>query len=418
MTRSRPRSRHSLALALVAFALASALCLVLAADVTIDAVTLLLPSHACSARLKPVSRVVRAQGGCFLWHTSSPHVVSVTPLVEATADEPAARCEVAGVVGATAAIITVVHDDFANSNTNAAAAAASAAAAGGAAAASTASASASASNNKGRQSAWVWAEDIRTSRRAECEVFVDSIAALAIGTSTRRINIGDAESLDLLAYDEHGDLFTTLEGVPFVWTSSAERVARKLTFAEAAIEVSPLRSQMEQLGFSTDRLPIQGALPGRVTLSARLDCPTPAPVETAVDMLVTEPLGVYPTLVRVCPASDVAIHVYSRQHKSHLPLGGAKPAHAGALAGSPAALAAAAAAAAASASASTTTASATAAAAMGGLEWSLLPAEVSSLSRVIAMPNAQYVISFHIDIFAQMLHLCCFIMSHGTCWLA
>jgi hypothetical protein len=37
-------------------------------------------------------------------------------------------------------------------------------------------------------------------------------------TKFRRINVGDLEVLELLGYDEEGNVFSTLEGLRFEWT--------------------------------------------------------------------------------------------------------------------------------------------------------------------------------------------------------
>ncbi len=305
-------------------------------DVSISSVTLLLPSNVCSNRLKPAQHPLKAFGGCFRWHSSAPHIVKVTPSTPIPDDEDdsvtigpdSSLCQVGGVWGTTEAIVTVVNEDLIPKNTAAqnggGSSSSSAPVSGGATAAASSSSlasgsptAASSASSSGRQSAWVWAEDLTTGHRAECEVYVDHVSSLIIGTSTRRINVGDTESLDVQAFDEHGSVFSTVEGLPFSWVNSAEHIARRLTFAEANMNVSHTLLALEREGFAGDRLPIQGVIPGRANFTVRLLCPGPL-VQTTVEMLVTEPLGIHPSLTRVCPDTSARLRLYTRHHKAHL----------------------------------------------------------------------------------------------------
>lgn len=65
---------------------------------------------------------------------------------------------------------------------------------------------------EGRKSAWVWAEDISNSQRVECEVFVDVIQRIEILTTTRVVNVGDWETLDVQARDGLDNVFSSVEG--------------------------------------------------------------------------------------------------------------------------------------------------------------------------------------------------------------
>jgi len=63
-----------------------------------------------------------------------------------------------------------------------------------------------------RKSAWVFATEITSKERLECEVFIDLIHRLEILTSTRVINVGDTVSLEVQAFDVHDNVFSSLEG--------------------------------------------------------------------------------------------------------------------------------------------------------------------------------------------------------------
>ena len=66
--------------------------------------------------------------------------------------------------------------------------------------------------DQGRQSAWVFADDISSGNRVECEVFVDAIHRLELLTNTRVVNVGDAEAIDIQAYDGMGNVFSSVQG--------------------------------------------------------------------------------------------------------------------------------------------------------------------------------------------------------------
>eukprot|EP00494_Astrolonche_serrata_P004846 UN04861 len=76
-----------------------------------------------------------------------------------------------------------------------------------------------------------WEEDRRTSTHiraelqgspnvwAECQVFVDKIHRLDILTSTKVVYIGEVEDLKVLAKDSKENVFSTVQGLPFQWTT-------------------------------------------------------------------------------------------------------------------------------------------------------------------------------------------------------
>ncbi len=62
------------------------------------------------------------------------------------------------------------------------------------------------------ETAYVIATDEATGIESTREVFVDRVARMIIGTSTRKIYVGDIESLDIHAFDESDNIFTSVEG--------------------------------------------------------------------------------------------------------------------------------------------------------------------------------------------------------------
>ncbi len=141
----------------------------------------------------------------------------------------------------------------------------------------------------------------------ECEVFVDIIARLEILTSTRRVNVGEKESLDLQAFDQFNNVFSTLEGLEFRWwwpEDQQRSILGKLSFASACMDVTPTRMRIEANGLETDRLPVEGISPGQLNVTVECKDPT-HPVATTVEFSVFRPLELSPTIAFVAPCSTL-----------------------------------------------------------------------------------------------------------------
>eukprot|EP00808_Paulinella_micropora_P020356 g25782.t1 len=145
----------------------------------------------------------------------------------------------------------------------------------------------------GRQSTWLEAHSGRGTV-SRCEVFVDRISRLEMLTNTRRVNVGEYESLQLQAYDNQNNYFTTLEGMRFEWFNTAENILRTATFTEANMNVTQLQTRMEHESLGTDILPVRGRHLGKARVIARLSDPH-NPVEVTVTLTVTEPLKLTPS---------------------------------------------------------------------------------------------------------------------------
>jgi nuclear pore complex protein Nup210 len=144
---------------------------------TMSHVTVLLPATAPTSKMGGARFRLESYGGCFTWSTNAPQSIA---LVE---DNTAEDTSCMGGRGSTTMLVTTVP---------------------------------AAGEQLGvKKTAWVWAEDVTTGRRAECEVFITTIDKLAIKTSTRVLNVGNAESLDVQAFDSAGNVFTSLEGLAF-----------------------------------------------------------------------------------------------------------------------------------------------------------------------------------------------------------
>jgi nuclear pore complex protein Nup210 len=102
------------------------------------------------------------------------------------------------------------------------------------------------------------------------EVYLDRIHRVQILTSTRLVNVGDVETLKVQAFDEQGNVFSSLEGLAFDWLLNADGILRRLTSAEARMNVSETHKALELKGLSGDLLPVKGIAPGRAPVTVKL----------------------------------------------------------------------------------------------------------------------------------------------------
>lgn len=56
--------------------------------------------------------------------------------------------------------------------------------------------------------------------RLHCDVFVAPIYELEIFTTVERIDVNATETISVIAKDQHGNTFTTLQGLRFHWSAS------------------------------------------------------------------------------------------------------------------------------------------------------------------------------------------------------
>ena len=81
-----------------------------------------------------------------------------------------------------------------------------------------------------------------------CDVIVDTPRSLLIATTTREIYVEEAaEEFELIARDDEGNQFISLDGVAFQWTvkpvggGGGQPVIRIQPFAESSYDTSPVR---------------------------------------------------------------------------------------------------------------------------------------------------------------------------------
>eukprot|EP01128_Nolandella_sp_AFSM9_P012405 TRINITY_DN9248_c0_g1_i1.p1 TRINITY_DN9248_c0_g1~~TRINITY_DN9248_c0_g1_i1.p1 ORF type:complete len:208 (-),score=56.56 TRINITY_DN9248_c0_g1_i1:323-946(-) len=158
--------------------------------------------------------------------------------------------------------------------------------------------------SRGRQSAWITAEDRSTHRILRCELFVDHISRIEVLTTTRKMYKDDTERLDIQAFDKVGNIFSTLEGLGFDWAIREEKaqaasILKVVPFKDSGLETSDTLKEMEDSGEQTSAILVSGVQTGRVTVSARLVDVGAAFGESSLDnsviISVLEPLALSPS---------------------------------------------------------------------------------------------------------------------------
>jgi len=75
---------------------------------------------------------------------------------------------------------------------------------------------------------WLTAKDKRSGQALTAEITVGKVAKLEIFSRFRQIPKGDRQQLQVRAYDDEGNVFSTLDGFHFDWTevSGGSRIIR------------------------------------------------------------------------------------------------------------------------------------------------------------------------------------------------
>ena len=143
------------------------------------------------------------------------------------------------------------------------------------------------------------------------EIFIDVIHRLEILTSTRRINVGDVEALQLAAYDSMDNVFSSLDGLPFTWKNTDSSILKDISVAESGLVVPASVWELDRSGVESNYRPVRGSVPGRINMTASLADPS-HPVEASAEFLVIEPLFLKPASARLCPGSELKVQLLTR----------------------------------------------------------------------------------------------------------
>ncbi|KAL8431087.1 hypothetical protein ACSSS7_005492 [Eimeria intestinalis] len=156
----------------------------------------------------------------------------------------------------------------------------------------------------------------QASRRSfRSQVLVAPIVRLSFSTRDKRLAIGQLGDVSLLAYDAEGNVFSSLEGLPFYWEVQGEgEIVDVEPVAADAVAGTPARRLVEERGTQEDQQPgllwrsdaivLRGRSTGKAVITARLAIAEYADVPPAsVEFLVHELVALTPSALIVPPAA-------------------------------------------------------------------------------------------------------------------
>lgn len=168
------------------------------------------------------------------------------------------------------------------------------------------------------------ASALSVSRRGfRAQVLVAPIVRLSFSTRDKRLAIGQLGDVSLLGYDAEGNVFSSLEGIPFLWEVQGEDEVVVVEPVETdAVAGTIARRRVEEMGaqeqkrrngprWRSDAIVLRGKSTGRATIRARLAMEQYRDVPPAeVAFLVHELVALSPAALLVPPAAVFALELH------------------------------------------------------------------------------------------------------------
>ncbi|KAF5394844.1 hypothetical protein PHET_09911 [Paragonimus heterotremus] len=233
---------------------------------------ILLPYHSFA----PLNYTLYGSNGtCYEWHSGTSEVATVTPLFRSSPSS--SHCS-------TEAVVTAVWQ------------------------------------SPHRAVTTIYGKVAATGHVMKCDVIVDNIQRIEIGTTTQELYLHNTpESLTVVAYDEYGNTFSTLDGVPFEWRIQGDSyggvvdghgVLRFLTWAESEYTAPQSIANLESKGLQGHIQLVGGLVTGSAVVSVSLREPVYSTVPPAqVRLLVMANAQLSPALAYLLPESRLQLHV-------------------------------------------------------------------------------------------------------------
>ncbi|CAL8104423.1 unnamed protein product [Calicophoron daubneyi] len=155
----------------------------------------------------------------------------------------------------------------------------------------------------------------------KCDVIVDSIHRIEIGTTTQELYLHNTpESLVVIAYDEYGNTFSSLEGIPFEWrihddahsrSNDGHSVLRFLAWTESEYVSPKSVTVLERKGAQGFTQLVSGLRTGSAVVTASLQEPVYAAVPPAqVRLIVMANAQLSPAIAYLMPHARLDLHVH------------------------------------------------------------------------------------------------------------
>jgi hypothetical protein len=199
-----------------------------------------------------------AYGGCYLWTTSNPQLVALEQIPDSTGC--VSRARITEVVSRQIQTVVIIR-----------------------------------------------ATEVTTKEVLISQVQVSRIAQIKILTNFMTIDVNDVQKLYIEAFDESGNVLSSVEGLQFDWRIESNAQALKvITSKEANYENTPVRLAMERNRLKTDLVLVRGIQTGIVEVSATFSEREYYGVPKAyISLLVIEPFFLIPEEpVHLLPRSE------------------------------------------------------------------------------------------------------------------
>ncbi|VUZ40746.1 unnamed protein product, partial [Hymenolepis diminuta] len=167
----------------------------------------------------------------------------------------------------------------------------------------------------------IYARDIVTGHVLKCDVIVDDIHSVKVDTTTQELYLHNTpESLVVIAYDEFGNTFSSLDGIPFEWKIhpgsekdskvTGDGVLRFLTWTESEYTTPSRIGQLEADGMQGYMQLVSGLRTGSAVVSAALREPAYSHVSPAkVRLLVMANAQLNPPVLYLIPKARAHLQV-------------------------------------------------------------------------------------------------------------
>ncbi|OEH74354.1 hypothetical protein cyc_08484 [Cyclospora cayetanensis] len=160
-------------------------------------------------------------------------------------------------------------------------------------------------------------------RAFRSQVLVAPIVQLSFSTRDKRLAIGQLGDVSLIAYDAEGNVFSSLEGLPFVWDVEGEGHIVQVEPVEAdAVAGTQARRLVEEVGakeeqqrggkmrWRSDAIVLRGKSTGKATVRARLAVAEYGEVPPAeVHFVIHELVALSPAVLLVPPAAVFSLRL-------------------------------------------------------------------------------------------------------------
>ncbi|KAK7861839.1 hypothetical protein R5R35_000596 [Gryllus longicercus] len=172
-----------------------------------------------------------------------------------------------------------------------------------------------------RNTAIVFAEELRSGNILRCDVIMDVIHSLNVITTTRELYIEEApEAFEVRAYDDQGNEFSSLEGVELKWTLTTwtsqggdvkgTNVIRFMTFNESPYETPPTVQDLDSRGLRGHIILLEGLKTGTAKVTVGLPYSEYAEVQNIVVQLnVMSNLIISPAEIYVITGDSIQYRV-------------------------------------------------------------------------------------------------------------